>query len=140
MTVGGGRHRLHFIVKHALTPIIPCIIFFPMTVCFVELQAFTEEVLRVADEETLRQFEAELAANPEAGDVIRHSGGLRKARMKLPGRGKSAGARVIYLWLPEARRFVLFMLYTKAKSADIPPAMLARLRVAVETIKAHYNR
>ncbi len=29
-----------------------------MTVCFVELEAFTEEVLRVADEETLRQFEA----------------------------------------------------------------------------------
>jgi len=111
-----------------------------MTVCFVELQAFTVEVLRVADEETLRQFEAELAAHPEAGDLIRHSGGLRKARMKLPGRGRSAGARVIYLWLPEARRFVLFMLYTKAKSADIPPAMLARLRAAVETIKARYNR
>ena len=66
-----------------------------MTVCFVELEAFTEEVLRVADEETLRQFEAELAARPEARDLIRHSGGLRKARMKLPGRGRSAGARVI---------------------------------------------
>ena len=111
-----------------------------MDVCFVELEAFTEEVLRVADEETLRQFEAEIAAKPEAGDLIRHSGGLRKARMKLPGRGKSAGARVIYLWLPVARRFVLFMLYTKAKQADIPPALLARLRVAVETIKAKYNR
>lgn len=111
-----------------------------MDVCFVELEAFTEEVLRAADEETLRQFEAELAAKPEAGDLIRHSGGLRKARMKLPGRGKSAGARVIYLWLPVARRLVLFMLYTKAKQADIPPALLARLRVAVETIKAKYNR
>ena len=111
-----------------------------MDVCFVELEAFTEEVLRVADEETLRQFEAEIAAKPEAGDLIRHSGGLRKARMKLPGRGKSAGARVIYLWLPVARRFVLFMLYTKAKQADIPPVLLARLRVAVETIKAKYNR
>ena len=111
-----------------------------MTVCFVELQAFTDEVLRVADEETLRQFEAELTAHPEAGDLIRHSGGLRKARMKLPGWGRSAGARVIYLWLPEARRFVLFRLYTKAKSADIPPALLTRLRAAVETIKAHYNR
>lgn len=111
-----------------------------MIVTFVELQAFTEEVLRVADEETLRQFEADLAANPEAGDLIRHSGGLRKARMKLPGRGKSGGARVIYLWLPEARRIVLFMLYTKAKQANIPPAILARLRAAVETIKAHYDR
>ena len=111
-----------------------------MTVCFVELQAFTEEVLRVADEETLRQFEMELAAKPEAGDLIRHSGGLRKARMKLPGRGKSGGARVIYLWLPEARRFVLFMLYTKAKQADIPPALLAEYREVIGIIKAKYNR
>ena len=96
--------------------------------------------MRVADEETLRQFETELAARPEAGDLIRHSGGLRKTRMKLPGRGRSAGARVIYLWLPEARRFVLFMPYTKAKQADIPPPLLARLRAAVETIKANYNQ
>jgi hypothetical protein len=108
--------------------------------CFVELEAFTAEVLRVADEETLRQFEAELAANPEAGDLIRFSGGLRKARMKLAGRGKSAGARVIYLWLPETRRFVLFLLYTKAKQTNIPPSLLKRLGAAVETIKATYNQ
>ena len=83
---------------------------------------------------------SELAANPESGDLIRHSGGLRKARMKLPGRGRSSGARVIYLWLPNARRFVLFMLYTKARQAGIPPAILARLRMAFETIKGRYNR
>ncbi len=111
-----------------------------VTVSFVELESFTDEVLQVADEEALRQFEVELAANPEAGALIRHSGGLRKARMKLPGRGKSAGARVIYLWLPQARRFVLFMLYTKSKQPDIPPALLTRLRRAVEAIKARYNR
>lgn len=35
-----------------------------MTVCFVELESFTEELLQVADEETLRQFEVELAAKP----------------------------------------------------------------------------
>jgi hypothetical protein len=96
--------------------------------------------VRVADEETLRQFETELAANPETGDLIRHSAGLRKTRMKLPGRGKSTGARVIYLWLPETRRIVLFMFYTKAKQTDIPPPLLARLRAAVETIKGRYNR
>ncbi len=72
--------------------------------------------------------------------MIRRSGGLRKARMKLPGRGKSAGARVIYLWLPETRRFVLFLLYTKAKQADIPPALLRRLSAAVDRVKATYNR
>ncbi len=47
----------------------------------VELEAFTRELLRVADEEVLRDFQLALAARPEAGDLIRHSGGLRKARM-----------------------------------------------------------
>jgi len=60
--------------------------------------------------------------------------------MKLPGRGKSGGARVIYLWLPRARRFIFFMLYTKSAKADIAPEHLARLRAAVETIKRQYNR
>lgn len=111
-----------------------------MDVAFVELESFTEEVKRVADDESLRQLQLELAANPEQGDLIKQSGGLRKARMKLPGRGRSSGARVIYLWLPNPRRFILFMLYTKAKQTDIPPAILSRLRSAVETIKARYNQ
>ncbi|HEY5792562.1 MAG TPA: hypothetical protein VIS74_04645 [Chthoniobacterales bacterium] len=33
-----------------------------MDVCFVELEVFTLEVMRVADEDTLRQFQIELAA------------------------------------------------------------------------------
>lgn len=47
---------------------------------------------------------------------------------------------MIYLWLPEARRFVLFMLYTKAKQTDIPPALLAEYRSVAAIIKAKYNR
>jgi len=68
-----------------------------LNVHFVELQAFTEELERITDDETLRRFELELAEAPESGDLIQHSGGLRKARIKLRGRGKSAGGRIIYL-------------------------------------------
>jgi hypothetical protein len=111
-----------------------------MTFRFIELQAFTEEVLRVADEESLREFQMELAANPESGTLIQQSGGLRKARFRLPGRGKSGGARVIYLWLPNRGIFVLFMLYTKSARITISAAQLSRLRSAVESIKTQYNR
>lgn len=111
-----------------------------MDVCFVELEAFTAEVLRITDEETLRQFEIELADNPESGDLIRQSGGLRKVRMKLAGRGKSAGGRVIYLWLPKPRRFIFFAFYTKSTQSTLPPDVLARLRDAVKVIKAKYDQ
>lgn len=110
-----------------------------VNVTFVELEFFTVELLRVADESTLQKFQDELASNPELGDLIRHSGGLRKARMKLPGRGKSAGARVIYLWLPKPSRIILLMLYTKSSRVDLPPATLSKLEALTTTLKERYN-
>jgi len=40
-----------------------------------------------------------LANNPEAGDVIPETGGLRKMRWPGHGKGKRSGYRVIYLFL-----------------------------------------
>lgn len=37
-----------------------------------------------------------LAYNPTAGDLIRGTGGVRKLRWALEGRGKRGGARVVY--------------------------------------------
>lgn len=59
--------------------------------------------------------------------------------MKLPGRGKSGGARVIYLHLAERDRIILFYLYTKAKSEDLTPEQLKRLRSAVAIIKQEFQ-
>jgi hypothetical protein len=42
-----------------------------------------------------------LAANPTVGDEIVGSGGLRKVRFAMEGRGKSGGARVIYFFYSE---------------------------------------
>ena len=54
-----------------------------MTLTFVELPGFTAECLSVASDEDLRQFQNELAASPDAGELIQHTGGLRKVRFKL---------------------------------------------------------
>ena len=105
----------------------------------IELAGFTEDVTDMVDDETLREFQNELLANPESGDLIPGSGGLRKARMKLPSRGKSGSARVIYLWLPKAKRMICFMFYTKGRTATIPPAILKLLKLQVEKIKVSYS-
>ena len=55
-----------------------------------------------------------LARNPLAGDVIAGTGGVRKLRWALPGRGKSGGARVIYYFHDE--RIPLFLLDAYAKN------------------------
>ncbi len=76
---------------------------------------------------------------PDQGDVIPHSGGLRKARMRLPGHGKRSGARVIYLHLPVHDTIVLFCVYTKAQREDLSPNQLRRLRDAAAIIKQGFR-
>jgi hypothetical protein len=108
-------------------------------VTFVELPLFTEQITRLVDDAEHLQFQKDLLRRPDQGDVIRQSGGLRKVRMRLAGRGKSGGARVIYLHLPRHDTIVLFYLYTKAQREDLSPEQLRRLRDAAATIKKEFR-
>ncbi len=49
------------------------------------------------DDKDLKQLEIILLRNPLSGDVIQGTGGARKLRIQLEGRGKRGGGRVIYL-------------------------------------------
>ena len=62
-------------------------------------------------------------ANPEAGDVIEGTGGLRKLRHPDPrrGKGKRGGLRVIYYWWLGGDQFWLFTVYDKDQADDLTP-------------------
>src|SRR5438309_11374970 len=96
---------------------------------------FTELITGLVDDAAYADFQKELLRNPKKGNVIPYSGGLRKIRMRLPGRGKCGGARVIYLHLEERVIIVSFYGHTEAKSEDLSPDQLKRLRVAVAVVK-----
>lgn len=100
---------------------------------------FTELITGLVDDQWYAQFQKVLLQQPDKGAVIPQSGGLRKVRMRLPGRGKSGGARVIYLWLERHDTIVLFFVYTKARSEDLSPDQLRRLRAAVAIIKEEFR-
>jgi hypothetical protein len=55
---------------------------------FVETTVFTKRVMALGLEDSLQILQQELLADPEAGDVEPGTGGLRKIRMRDPGRGK----------------------------------------------------
>ncbi len=74
---------------------------------FVETPVFTRAVTALLDEEQYRALQLALALRPEQGDVIRGSGGLRKLRWGLAGRGKRGGARVIYHWDKPTQTFYM---------------------------------
>jgi len=108
-------------------------------VTFIELPLFTEQVTDLVDDAAYSRFQKELLRQPAKGDVIPHAGGLRKVRMRLPGRGKSGGARVIYLHLPKQDAIVLFYLYTKTERENLSPNQLKRLRDAAAVIKQEFR-
>jgi hypothetical protein len=108
-------------------------------VTFIELPLFTEQITDLVDDAAYGRFQRELLRQPDKGDVIPHAGGLRKVRMRLPGRGKSGGARVIYLHLLQYDVIVLFYLYTKAERENLSPDQLKRLRDAAAIIKQQFR-
>jgi hypothetical protein len=60
-----------------------------------------------------------LAANPESGDVIPETGGVRKARWALPGKGKRGGARAIYYLHSQQLPLFLLAAYGKNEKANL---------------------
>ncbi|MDB6041354.1 MAG: toxin HigB-2 [Verrucomicrobiales bacterium] len=106
---------------------------------FIELPSFTGQITDLVADVAYAEFQKELFQNPKKGDVIPRAGGLRKIRMRLPGRGKSGGARVIYLHLEERSIIVFFYVYTKAKTENISAEQLNRLRTAVAIIKQEFK-
>ncbi|MCK9621321.1 MAG: transcriptional regulator [Methylobacter sp.] len=69
-----------------------------------------------------------LAINPEAGDVIPGTAGLRKVRWSRQGMGKRGGVRVIYFNRLEEGVIWLLIIYAKAKFDNLPVAVLNALK------------
>ena len=67
-------------------------------VCMViiETSIFTKRVIELLEDDEYKELQLFLAANPESGDIIPGSQGLRKLRWKSQGKGKRGGSRIIY--------------------------------------------
>jgi len=106
----------------------------------VESRAFTEGITALMSDAEYAEFQQELAANPQQGDVIPGLGGLRKVRLASKGKGKRGGARVIYLLILPAEVIYLFYVYTKGDMTDLTAEQKKRLRTAVDEIKAQFTK
>jgi mRNA-degrading endonuclease RelE of RelBE toxin-antitoxin system len=65
----------------------------------IETPIFTRIIKEIMSDDEYRELQEALVNRPNSGDLIKKSGGLRKVRWKLQGRGKSGGIRVIYYWM-----------------------------------------
>jgi hypothetical protein len=91
---------------------------------FIETPVFTRAVVELLDDEQYRSLQLALFLRPDAGPVIRGSGGLRKLRWSLPGTGKRGGLRVLYFWDEATETFYLLYLYRKNRQEDLTARQL----------------
>lgn len=83
-------------------------------------------------EDELREFQNYLVEAPDAGDVIKNTGGLRKVCWKLKGSGKRGGLRIIYYWhVPNSHIYLLFI-YQENEFEDLTKDEYALLKKVVE--------
>jgi hypothetical protein len=92
---------------------------------------FVRYANEVWSEAERQEFITFIASNPEAGSVIRGSGGCRKVRWSRTGTGKQGGARVIYFLAPDGTVWLLIV-YTKAKFDNLPTSFIAKLKQGVQ--------
>lgn len=105
-----------------------------MKALFVELPAFERNSPAYLTDEAFRGLQNAMLKNPEAGDVITGTGGLRKVRHgdATRGKGKRGGLRIIYYWWEPKRQFWLFTLYDKDELDDLSPKEKAVLKTLLK--------
>ena len=84
-----------------------------MLVTVVETPAYLSKAAKILSPEELDSVVGIISANPAVGDIIKGSGGLRKMRIGLEGRGKRGGGRVIYWFYNETFPAVLLWAFAK---------------------------
>ena len=101
-----------------------------MKALFVELPAFERNRSNYLTDEAYRALQNEMLKDPEAGDVITGTGGLRKLRYgdATRGKGKRGGLRIIYYWWDPKKQFWLFTIYDKDELSDLSPKEKAILK------------
>lgn len=88
-------------------------------VSVVETPEFLSAIRKLMSDDERALLVDYLAHNPTAGDLVQGTGGIRKARWALEGRGKRGGARVIYFYHDADMPLFVLSAYAKNERADL---------------------
>lgn len=102
---------------------------------FIESSIFEKLRGEYLSDEDFQLLQCELLAEPNKGDVIQDTGGLRKIRVAAKGKGKRGGARVIYYHFDQSHRFYLLTVYAKNEMSDLSRAQKKQLKDFLEVWK-----
>lgn len=99
---------------------------------FIETDIFTEDVKTLLDDDEYHKLQVFLATQPDFGDLIQNTGGLRKIRWLSGGRGKRGGVRIIYFHRTREFEIRLLLIYRKGIKDDLSAGEKAILKKMIE--------
>ena len=103
---------------------------------FIETPLFTKQIKDLTDDDNYRDLQEDLIKNPEQGDLVQGTGGVRKIRWSSSSStGKSGGMRIIYYYIEEWGKFFMLLAYPKSKKVTLSAAEKANLRKFITAIK-----
>ena len=106
----------------------------------VETPEFLSTARKLMDDAERMMLVDYLARNPDAGDLIQGTGGVRKLRWGIEGRGKRGGARVIYFYHSEKLPLFVLSIYAKNTQRDLSEAGKNELKKIAKLIVEGYGK
>lgn len=81
-----------------------------------------------------------VATDPEAGDLIQGTGGVRKARLAGRGKGKSGGYRIVWYFGGGDIPVFLLTVFGKGEKANLTQGERNALRAMVATLSESLSK
>ena len=102
---------------------------------FVYTRVFERSAQGLLTDDEMRALELDLVEHPRRGAVERGTGGVRKTRATLEGRGKRGGARVVYLFDEKRERLYFLLAFSKKMKTSLTEEDRKLLRKLVSQLK-----
>jgi mRNA-degrading endonuclease RelE of RelBE toxin-antitoxin system len=99
---------------------------------FIETSSFTKHISQYLSDEEYSGLQNFLLLHPDAGNIVRGSGGVRKLRWAASGKGKSGGIRVIYYWKVADDEIWMLTVYGKNERDTIAAHILRKIAEEIQ--------
>ncbi|RIK22096.1 MAG: transcriptional regulator [Chloroflexi bacterium] len=101
---------------------------------FIETTIFTKLIYTYLSDDEYVALQGHLLKYPETGKIVPGSGGVRKLRWTISGKGKRGGVRVIYYFKKQDDEIWLLTIYSKSETENIPSHILRQIAEEIKNV------
>jgi len=101
---------------------------------FIETMIFTKLIESYLSNDEYLGLQKYLLQHPDKGDIIPGTGGVRKLRWSMSGKGKKGGIRVIYYWKKQDNEIWMLTVYGKSEKSMIPNHIIKKIAEEIKDV------